>query len=58
MFSFLKRSPEKKLEAELQKLLQESRDLQRKGDIQGCSEVTARAEEVGKQLDALRAERG
>lgn len=54
MFGFLKRDPIKKLEAEYHKLLEEARDLQRKGDIQGFAEKTAEAEELAGRIDALK----
>ena len=47
MFGFLKRDPVKKLEAEYRKLLEEARDLQRKGDIAGFAAKTSLAEELG-----------
>lgn len=56
MFGLFKRDPVKKLEAQHLQLLQEARDLQRKGDIQGCAAATARAEEVEQQLDDARRE--
>jgi hypothetical protein len=37
------------------KLLEEARDLQRKGDIRGFADKTAEAEAVGIQLDAAEA---
>ncbi|MEM7165151.1 MAG: DUF6435 family protein [Planctomycetota bacterium] len=53
MFGFFKNSSIRRLESAYQKLQREARDLQRKGDIQGCAAVTARAEEIARQLDAL-----
>ena len=35
------------------KLLEEARDLQRKGDIKGFAQKSAEAEEVAKKLEAL-----
>ncbi|MHC4377063.1 MAG: DUF6435 family protein [Planctomycetota bacterium] len=54
MFGFLKRDPVKKLEAEYHKLLEEARDLQRQGDIQGFAEKTAEAEALSSRIDALK----
>ncbi len=34
-------------------LLEQARDLQRKGDIQGFAVMTERAEDVARQIDAL-----
>lgn len=57
MLKLFRRDPSKKLETEYQKLLQEARDLQRNGDIEGFARMSARAEEVGRQLEAARKER-
>ncbi len=43
------------LRARYARLLEEARDLQRNGDIQGFAQKTAEAEAVGIQLDAAEA---
>ena len=53
MFGFLRKDPKKQLEQKLAKLLEEARDLQRRGDMPGFARKSAEAEEVGQQLDAL-----
>ena len=54
MFGLFRRDPVKKLEAEYRRLLAQARDLQRNGDIRGCAAITSRAEEVVRQIDAVR----
>lgn len=49
MFEGMKR---RRLEKQHLKLLEEARDLQRKGDIQGFAAKTAEAEKVAEELDA------
>ena len=51
MLGFLRPDPRKKLQLEYERLLREARDLQRNGDILGYAEITARAEEVARQID-------
>lgn len=53
MFGFLRKDPKKVLEKMLARLLEEARDLQRKGDIPAFARKSAEAEEVGQQLDAF-----
>ncbi|MDA8018549.1 MAG: DUF6435 family protein [Thermoanaerobaculia bacterium] len=53
MFGFLRKDPKKQLEAKLAKLLEEARDLQRRGDMPGLARKSAEVKEVGRQLDAL-----
>lgn len=55
MFRFFRCDPIKKLEAEYQRLCVEARDLQRNGDILGFAQRTARAEELAKKIDAMKA---
>ncbi len=55
MFGFLAPNPEKKLQANYQKLLEQAMQLQRKGDIKGYSLKTAEAEKVRSELEALKA---
>ena len=52
MFGFLKRDPIKNLEARYHRLLEEARDLQRKGDISGFAAKTSLAEELARRIDA------
>jgi len=53
MFTWLKR---RKLEKLYRRLLEQARDLQRKGDIEGFAAKTAEAEVVGDQLEALQSQ--
>lgn len=53
MFIWLKR---RKLEKLYRRLLEQARDLQRKGDIEGFARKTAEAEAVGDQLEALQSQ--
>lgn len=55
MLKWLKKDPIKELEKQHAKKLVEARDLQRKGDIVGFSDVTAEAEEILRKIDELRA---
>lgn len=55
MFGFLKANPEKKLQAKYERLLEQGMQFQRKGDIKSYSMITAEAEEVLAELEALRA---
>ncbi len=54
MFGFLKGSPEKKLQAKYEKLLQEAMQFQRNGDIKSYSMVTAEAEKVREEIEKLK----
>jgi len=53
MFGFGKKDPKQALEKRWMKLLEEARDLQRRGDIPGFAKKTAEAEAVRNELDAL-----
>lgn len=53
MFNLFKKDPAKKLREQYAKILEEARDLQRKGDIKGFAQKTAEAEEVLKQIEKL-----
>jgi hypothetical protein len=53
MFGLFKKDPAKQLRQQYEKLLEEARDLQRKGDIKGFAQKSAEAEEVAKQLEAM-----
>lgn len=54
MFGLFKNNPEEKLKKQYEKKLEQARDLQRNGDIKGFAKVTAEAEEIMKQIEALR----
>ena len=54
MFGLFKKDPAKKLEKQHRKLLEEAMQLQRGGDIKGYAAKMAEAEEVEKQLEAVR----
>ena len=53
MFGLSKKDAAKKLEADYARLLQKARDIQRNGDMVAASAVTAEAEKVREQLEAL-----
>jgi hypothetical protein len=53
MFGLFKKDPTKKLKEEYAKLLEEARDLQRKGDIKGFAQKSAEAEDVAKKLEEI-----
>lgn len=53
MLGFLRSDPKKKLEKRYMKLMEEARDLQRRGDMPAFAEKSAEAEEIGRQIDAL-----
>jgi cell fate (sporulation/competence/biofilm development) regulator YlbF (YheA/YmcA/DUF963 family) len=55
MFGLFSKSPEKKLQAEFEKLQQQAFEAQRNGNIRGYSELTAEAEAVRQQIEALKA---
>lgn len=46
----------KALENEYARKLQEARDLQRNGDLHGCADATAQADDLRKQIEELEAE--
>lgn len=56
MFGFLKSDPKKKLEQEYAKLTEAAMQAQRNGNIELYAELSQKAEEVGKRIDALVAE--
>lgn len=53
MFGLFKKDPAKQLRQQYEKLLEEARDLQRKGDIKGYAQKSAEAEAVAQQLEAF-----
>jgi hypothetical protein len=55
MFGWLKKDPVKKLEQKYSARLEAARDLQRNGDLMGYSDAVAEAEEILRQIDALKA---
>jgi len=57
MFGMFRKDPLKALEKEYSQKLEAARDLQRKGDIVGYSQLTAEADEILKKIEALEAER-
>jgi hypothetical protein len=52
MFNFFKKDPLKKMRDQYWKMMEEARDLQRKGDIQGFAKKTAEAEALMAQIEA------
>ncbi|WP_013630440.1 DUF6435 family protein [Rubinisphaera brasiliensis] len=55
MFGLFRKDSVKKRKAEYARLLEEARDLQRHGDIQGFAKKTAAAEELWKSIEELEA---
>lgn len=55
MFGLFGKSPREKLQAEFDRLSQRAFDAQRNGNIRRYSELTAEADAVRQQLDALKA---
>ncbi len=53
MFGLFKKDPAIKLREQYAKLLEEARDLQRKGDIKGFAQKSAEAEDVLNQIESL-----
>ena len=53
MFGFLKADPKKKLQKKYEQLLEQGMHLQRNGDIKGYAMITAEAEVIRKQIEAL-----
>lgn len=54
MLSFLKKDPIKKLQKQYQELMTDAMQHQRKGDIRAYSDLVAKAEELAKEMDALK----
>jgi len=54
MFGFFKTNPAEKLQKQYLQKLEQARDLQRNGDIKGFAKLTAEAEEMMKQIEALK----
>ncbi len=57
MFGFFKKDPVKVLQKQYEKKLVEARDIQRSGDVKKAALVYAEAEEIGKQIEALVAQK-
>ena len=57
MFGLFRRDPVKKLEAELRRVLEQARDLQRNGDIKGFAATSERAQRLAEQIDEARSSR-
>lgn len=53
MFGLFKGSEKKQLEKKYQKLLEEARDLQRKGDIKGYAIKSEEADKVAEKIQQL-----
>jgi hypothetical protein len=53
MFGLFKKDPAAKLRKEYMKKMEQARDIQRNGDVVKASQLTAEAEELGRQLDEL-----
>ena len=51
MFSLFKKSKKEKLQAKYEELMKEAMEAQRKGDIDKYSELSAKAEEIAKEID-------
>ncbi|QGQ22198.1 Lacal_2735 family protein [Gimesia benthica] len=56
MFSWLRRDPRKKLEKAYAKKMEQARDAQRNGDIQGYASLVAESEEILQEIDRLTAQ--
>lgn len=53
MFSWFRRDPRKRLNAQYAQKLEQARDAQRNGNILGYSDLMAEAEAILKELDCL-----
>lgn len=58
MFGLFKKNPTKQLEQEYAKLMEEARDIQRSGDLRAYARKLEEAEEVMKNIEAVRSEKG
>lgn len=54
MFGFFKKDPIKKLEKQYEQMMEQARDIQRKGDIKGYAQKMAEAEEIAKKIQSLK----
>ena len=57
MFSLFKKNPEKKLQQKYEQLMKQAIDAQRRGDIEGYSNLSAQADGVAKELDKIKADK-
>jgi hypothetical protein len=55
MFSIFKKDPLKKLNKKYEAKLEQAMHAQRNGDIKGYSMITAEAEEIANEIQALKA---
>lgn len=53
MFGWLRSNPKKKLESQYSQKLEQARDVQRNGDIQGYATLMAEAETILQKIDQL-----
>lgn len=57
MFNWLRKDPLKRMNAKYHGLLETARDLQRNGNIQEFARVTAEADQLLQQIEALEADK-
>jgi len=57
MFGLFKSDPVAKLRKEYMKKMEQTRDIQRNGDVVKASQLTAEAEEIGRRIDELEAQK-
>ena len=51
MFSIFKKSKKEKLQSQYEVIMEEAMEAQRKGDIDTYSKLSAKAEEIAKEID-------
>lgn len=56
MLGWLRRDPRKKLEQAYARKMEQARDAQRNGDIQGYASLVAESEEILQDIDRLAAQ--
>ncbi len=56
MFSIFKKDPLKKLNKKYEAKLEQAMHAQRNGDIKGYSMITAKAEEIANEIQALKSD--
>ena len=56
MLGWLRRDPRKKLEQAYARKMEQARDAQRNGDIQGYASLVAESEEILQEIDRVAAE--
>ena len=54
MFSLFKKDKKKELQGKYEKLMEKAVEAQRKGDIATYSELSAKADELAKEIDSLK----